>query len=457
MQWIFLSLITISLSFLSAQKTDEQMIAQIFETALTQGHSYENLRELCKDIGPRLSGSDNAAKAVEWGQKKLQEMGVDRVFLQKVMVPHWIRGEKEKAHLVNSASLGDQTLNICALGGSISTDKTGVSAEIIEVQEFSELAKLGKEKIQGKIVFYNRPMNPTHINAFRAYSSAVSQRSMGAVEAAPYGAVAVIVRSMNLRIDEYPHTGGMRYKEEVTKIPAAAISTQDAQLLHQLLAKEKSVTVYMKMSCQTLPDAPSYNVVGEITGSEFPEEIIAVGGHLDSWDLGEGAHDDGAGCVQSMEVLRLFKAMKIKPKRTLRTVLFMNEENGLRGALEYARLAKENKEFHLAAIESDSGGFTPRGFTVDGKQSKLQQMLSWLPHFIPYGIYYFAEGRSGADVSQLKDGRATLMGFKPDSQRYFDYHHASTDVFEAINKRELELGSAAITGLVYLIDQHGLK
>ena len=455
-------IIILFIGVLFAQETqkepsaDEKMFAQIYQAALEEGQCYENLRALCKDVGARLSGSPQAEKAVLWSKKVLEKLGME-VTLQEVMVPHWVRGAQEKAHIVANDAIKQRVLNICALGGSVGTKEGGLQAEIIEVQQFSDLEKLGKEKVSGKIVFFNRPMKATNINAFLSYSQAVGQRTRGAVEAAKYGAVGVLVRSMNLRLDDYPHTGTMRYADGVEKIPAAAVSTNDAEYLSGLLKKHPAVQVSYEMHCKTLPDAKSYNVIGELKGSEFPNEIIAVGGHLDSWDLGEGAHDDGAGCVQAIEVMHLFNVLKIKPKRTLRVVMFMNEENGLRGATEYARVAKEKGEVHIAAVESDSGGFTPRGFSIDTSWPRMEKVLKWQPLFATYNVYAFFPGRSAADVGVLKDGRATLVGFKPDSQRYFDYHHAASDVFEAVNKRELELGSATITALMYLFDKYGME
>ncbi|WP_372368484.1 M28 family peptidase [Candidatus Uabimicrobium sp. HlEnr_7] len=440
----------------SEPSADEKMFAKIYQGALENGQCYENLRFLCKNIGPRLSGSMQAEKAVVWAKEVLEKLGM-QVTLQEVMVPHWERGEKETAYIVEQGKIKNQPLRICALGGSIATGKDGIQAEVIEVHQFEDLAKLGKDKITGKIVFFNRPMKATNINAFLSYSQAVGQRTRGAVEAAKYGAVGVLVRSMNLRLDDYPHTGTMRYQDGITKIPSAAISTNDAETISKLLKQHESVVVNYAMHCKTFPDAKSYNVIGEIKGSEFPNEIIAVGGHLDSWDMAEGAHDDGAGCVQAIEVMHIFNVLKIKPKRTLRVVMFMNEENGLRGATEYAKVAKEKKELHVAAVESDSGGFTPRGFSIDTSWPRMEKMLQWQPLFAKYNVYAFFPGRSAADVGVLKDGRATLVGFKPDSQRYFDYHHAETDVFEAVNKRELELGSATITSLIYLFDKYGME
>jgi carboxypeptidase Q len=300
-------------------------------------------------------------------------------------------------------------------------------------------------------------MDPTKIHAFAAYGGAVNQRGSGASEAAKYGAIGVIVRSMGLNQEDYPHTGALNYTPNIPKIPAIAVSTKHAEVLSKLLKDDASLQLYVETHCQMLPDAPSYNVIGELRGSQFPNEIIAVGGHLDSWDLGQGAHDDGTGCVQSIEVLRLFKAMGIKPKRTLRAVMFMNEENGLRGGREYAKQAEAKKEKHLAAIESDRGGFTPRGFTMSATDEVKTKIKNWKPLLEPYGLADFSQDGGGADISPLAPQGVTLIGYLPDSQRYFSYHHTPEDTFDKVDKRELELGAASMTALIYLIDQYGLK
>ena len=438
-------------------QTDESMIKKIFDEALSQGHSYAMLEQLTREAGPRLSGSPGAAAGVEWSRQVMQQYGFDSVWLQPVMVPHWVRGLKEVGRITNSKKLGAISVNICALGGSVGTGDDGLLAQVVEVKNFDELRQLGTKNIQGKIVFFNRPMDPTRINTFGAYGGAVDQRSSGASEAAKYGAVGVVVRSMGSNLEEYPHTGGMRYAPNIAQIPAVAIATRHADWLSQLLREDKGLQFYMETHCQTLPDAPSFNVVGEIKGSEFPEEIIVVGGHLDSWDLGEGAHDDGAGCVQSIEVLRLFKALGYKPKRTIRAVMFMNEENGLRGGLKYAELADKNKEKHLAAIESDRGGFTPRGFTIGADDKTRSKIQAWKPLLEPYGLSDFSQEGGGADIGPLAQQGVTLLGFLPDSQRYFDYHHTPEDTFDKVNKRELEMGAASMAAMAYLLDQHGLK
>lgn len=438
-----------------AQNNDTAFIRRIFDEALLRGQSYGMLGELCKTAPGRISGSANAQKAVDWGFKKMQALGFDTVYLQPCMVPHWVRGGKEEAKINSKA--GKVKVNICALGGSVGTGKKGIEAQVIEVKSLDELKTIGKEKIQGKIVFFNRPMDATHIHTFHAYGGCVDQRVWGAKEAGKYGAVGVIVRSMSLRIDEYPHTGGMAYEDSAAKIPAAAISTLHAEELSKMLAKDPNLKFYFRQMCETLPEVQSYNVIGEIRGSEYPNEIVITGGHLDAWDNGDGAHDDGAGCVQSIEALRIFKAMGIRPKRTIRAVLFMNEENGLRGGLKYAAMADSLKENHITAIESDRGGFSPRGFYLDGNKEKIEKVKQWIPLLLPYGLHDIKEGGSGADIGPLKKNNQNVLlaGFVPDSQRYFDFHHANTDRFENVHKRELELGAASIATFMYLITEHG--
>ena len=441
---------------MSGPEQDSLNLRKLFDMSLLNGQSYEWLDHLSNQIGGRLSGSVNAQRAVEYTKAELEKLGLDKVWLQPVMVPKWTRGTKEYAYVQPSEG-PTNTVNITALGGSVATPETGLRAEVIEVQGIEDLARYGREQIEGKIVFYNRPMRPDLIHTFEAYGGCVDQRYAGAKEAAKYGAVGVIVRSLSHKIDEYPHTGSMSYGDlpNSQRIPAAAISTKDAEYLSSILKLDPQLNFYYKMNCRNYDDVESYNVIGEITGSEFPEEIIVVGGHLDSWDLGDGSHDDGAGVVQSMEVLRLFKESGLRPKRTLRVVLFMNEENGLRGGNKYAEVAREKNENHIFALESDAGGFTPRGFSFDASDSQFKKIQSWEPLFKPYLIHYFEQGGSGADIGPLKGGNIVLAGLRPDSQRYFDHHHAATDTFEAVNKRELELGAATMASLVYLVDKYG--
>ncbi len=451
---------TFSTQLIGQSTSDEDaiFIRQIYDEALTNGETYQWLRYLAKDVGSRLSGSPQAAAAVEYTKQMLDTLDLDAVWLQPCMVPHWVRGDKEVVRISRSA-MGSVSLNALALGSSVGTGKNGISAEVVEVKTFEELEKLGKEAVEGKIVFYNRPFDATLLNTFQAYGGAVGQRVNGAIEASKYGAAGTLVRSMASGLNDVPHTGGMYYKDGIEKIPSVAISTNDAELLSSQL-KLGPVEVYMRTTSESYSEKMSYNVIGEIKGSEKPEEIIVIGGHLDSWDVGEGAHDDGAGCVQSMEVLRLMRRLGYTPKRTIRCVLFMNEENGSRGGRAYADTAKEKVENNIAAIESDRGGFTPRGFTMDGNSKdfdrKFKAMQAWLPLLEPYYLH-LKKGGSGSDISHLKNLGTFLIGFEPDAQRYFDYHHTPADVFEVVNERELELGAAAITSLVYLIDKYGLE
>lgn len=440
----------------AVRKSDSVMIKKLFDHHLTASSSYDWLRYLSNEIGGRLSGSVEAEQAVAYTERELKKLKFDRVWLQKVMVPKWVRGTPEFAFIESSPGVTTD-IPIAALGGSIATPALGIKAEVVEVKSFEELAALGKRKISGKIVFYNRPMDPTLINTFASYGGCVNQRYSGAEEAAKYGALGVIVRSMNLRLDDFPHTGSMSYGEltEQKRIPAAAISTNAAELLSATLALNPKTKLYFKQSCKQLPDVESFNVIAEIKGSTYPDEFIVVGGHLDSWDIGDGSHDDGAGVVQSMAVLESFKALNYRPKRSIRVVLFMNEENGMRGGNEYANQAKRKGEQHIFALESDSGAFTPRGFSFDTSVEMFQKYQKLEPYFEPYLVDHFTFGGSGADIGPLKSESIVLSGLRPDTQRYFDHHHSENDTFSEINKRELELGAAAMSALIYLVDQYG--
>ncbi len=429
---------------------DSVAIRRLFDEALTHGESYDNLRVLCKQIGPRLSGSANAQRAVEWGVAAMRRAGADSVWLQPCMVPRWERGKAESGRVVGVKGL--TTVPICALGGSVGTNGA-LRAGVVEVHTFEELAALPAAQVQGRLVFFNRPMDPTKITTFTAYGGAVNQRGQGAIEAAKRGAVGVLVRSMSVGVNDFPHTGAMRYAEGTTRIPAAAISTAAADKLSAALKATPALQFELRLTCRTLLDAPSFNVVGELRGANTSDEIIVVGGHLDSWDLAEGAHDDGAGCVQSIEVLRLLRATGLRPARTVRAVLFMNEENGTRGAQAYAAAAQKEAPARraFAALESDAGGFVPRGFSVEGTPAQVAAVQQWQPLLAPYGLTEIRAGHAGTDIEPLAKLGAVLVGLNPDSQRYFDVHHAATDVFEAVNRRELELGGASLAALIYLI------
>jgi hypothetical protein len=439
-----------------AQTNDELKFKEIYKSALTNSKCYSWLDDLSNKIGARLSGSAGAQKGVEYTKAQLETLGLDKVYLQEVMVPKWVRGEKEVAYILDNKT--KTVIPVCALGGSIATPKNGISAEVIEVHSIKEIEGLGLDKIKGKIVFFNRPMQPDNIETFTSYGGCVDQRFGGAKEASKFGAVATIVRSMNMRLDDFPHTGAQSYGDipKENYIPTAAISTNGANLLSKLLKSNPNLKFYLKQSCEQLEDVLSYNVIGEITGSEHPEKIMVVGGHLDSWDLADGSQDDGAGVVQSMEVLNIFKSIGYKPKNTIRAVLFMNEEDGGRGGKKYEELSKANNENHIFALESDSGGFSPRGFSFETDEVNLAKIQTWKGLFEPYLIHSFTKGHSGSDIEPLTSKKIIKAGLHPDSQRYFDYHHAANDKFDAVNKRELELGAATMAALMYLIDQNGI-
>jgi len=451
--WLFAFFTWVSGIPVQAQDaTDSIVIRRIFDAALNEGDCYRVLEHLCTKIGPRLSGSKGAEEAVKYTRSVMEQYGYGQVFLQDVMVPHWERGNISKAEMVSAGK--KYPLQICALGGSVATPEKGVSGSVIEVQSFEELENLGEHQVKDKIVFFNRAFDPTHIHTFRAYGGAVGQRSVGASIAAKLGAKAVIVRSMTHRIDDFPHAGGMHYDTLYPKIPAVAVSTKGAELLSKTLKENPDLQVTYTINPQWYPDAASHNVVWQWNGTRLPSEFITVGGHLDAWDLGQGAHDDGAGCVQSIEALRLLNMVGYVPARNIRAVMFMNEENGLRGGLEYAALAEKNGEVHRLAIESDRGGFTPRGFSIDHGGDTLAFFKRFSSLLAPYGLTDWVKGGSGSDIGPLRKLGTVCVGYIPDSQRYFDVHHAGSDVFEAVNKRELELGAASLAALIYLFDKY---
>jgi carboxypeptidase Q len=446
-----LSLLSYSLS--AQDVSDSLVLRKIYSYHLSQSNSYENLRYLCKKIGGRISGSAQAEKAVQWAKDAMIKAGADTVYLVPCMVPKWVRGPKEQCLM---ATANKEKLSVCALGGSVGTGKKGLTAPVIEVTSFDELEKLGAENIKGKIVFYNVAFDPTVIGTGAAYGKAVKYRWAGPSRAARLGAVATLVRSMTFANDDVPHTGSMSYDSLVNeKIPAFALGPRSADKLSQLLAKDKKVQLYLYAGCETLADVPSYSVVGELRGKEIPGEVIVVGGHLDSWDTGEGAHDDGAGVVQSIEVLAAIKAAGIRNKRTIRAVAFMNEENGLRGGRSYEAFAESENKKHIAAIESDGGGLVPRSLGIDAKADTFAYYKRWEKLFEPYMVT-ITQGGGGADIGPLEKIAVTQMSLNVDSQRYFDYHHTSNDVFENVHKRELELGAAAMSSLVYLLDRYGI-
>jgi len=456
---------------------DSVFFRRVFNEALENGQAYSRLGELCKTIGSRLSGSPQADKAVAWGKQMLSGYGFDSVYLQPVMVPRWERSKTEAlsftSAVFNTAIKGEKLQDFnceafeelplkpsknhkipaVALGGSVGTSGK-LQAGIVSMHSDAQLDSLGKAGVlKGKMVLLNRPFPETYLNTFRAYGACVGQRVNGASKAAAFGAVAVLVRSMSNRCDLHAHTGVMIYDDKQSKIPAMAVATAVANLLDKLSQQDPNLRISMELGCQSMPDAPSANVVAETRGSNYPKSIIAFGGHFDSWDQGEGAHDDGAGCMHAFEALRLLKSIGYQPRHTLRCVWWMNEENGLRGATEYAAVAGKINEKHVAALESDRGGFTPRGFGVDSVF--LPKVLKYKALLDAYSIGEIEKGGGGADIGPIRkvNPNAVLVGFIPDSQRYFDVHHSETDVFESVNKRELHLGAAAVAVMIAILDQ----
>ena len=456
-----LALVIATSSF--SQREDSIMIKKISDEILVNGKAYENLRHLTKKIGGRLAGSPQMTMAERWGEKVMKESGADKVIMQACKVPHWVRGGKDEA-FVPTFKQGNKTvglgilnkkLDVVALGNSMGSGAAGVTEEVLLVNSFDELEKK-KDEVKGKIVFYNYKFNDAFVSTFLAYRDAGQYRGNGPSRAAKYGAKAVIVRSMSNSTDNNPHTGATRYIDSFPKIPAVAIGLRDADWLSNELQKTK-LKVTIKTYGHFLDSATGHNVIGELVGLEFPDEIITVGGHLDSWDNCEGAHDDGAGCVQTIEILRAFKALGYKPKRTIRFVLFANEENGLRGGTKYADEAVAKKEKHILAMESDAGGFTPRAIGFTGSDDQYKKFLSWKELIAPYGCSEFVKGGGGADIGPLNRAlRTPTASLNPDSQRYFDIHHARNDVFENVNKRELQLGAVNMAAFIYLVDKYGL-
>ena len=446
------TLIAFAVTNLFAQELPRLAAEQLKDEGLKSLGAFKLLQELTS-IGPRLSGSAGYEKAVVWGKKKLLDAGCDSVWLQTVLVPHWVRGNVERA----SVHFGkkNEPLSICALGGSIATPKKGLRAEVIEVSSFEEVHQLG-DKARGKIIFFNRPFDVTNVAVGEAYGGAVNQRGNGAIEAAKEGAIAVLVRSMTNAVDDVPHTGMMRYNESVPKIPAAAISTIGANKLSDLLKKEKNVTVEISLECKILPDVQSYNVIGELRGIEKPDEIVLIGAHLDSWDKGTGAHDDGAGVAQCIEAVKLLKQLNLKLTRTVRVVLFANEENGLRGAKAYAERDENKIERHIAAIESDYGGFQPRGFSVKTDSASFEKVKIFSDILSISAADQIRIGGGGADVNELAKFGTVCFELNPDSQRYFDYHHSSNDTIDKVHPRELELGAISLAILSLAIAQNGI-
>ncbi|MDR6371081.1 hypothetical protein J2795_001873 [Chryseobacterium bernardetii] len=444
------SLLLFGMVAFGQSKEDSIQFRKISTEILNNGKGYSELRELTKNIGHRLSGSEAYEKSVKWAEQKLREAGADKVWLQEVMIPVWERG-KESLNIQTSNGKW-KSLKMVSLGNSEGTGGKDVSGEIIMVKSMEEYEKLPAEKVKDKIVFFNYAFSQSFIETFKAYGDAAKYRTTAASLTAKKGGKFAIVRSLSSAFDDVPHTGAMRYEDKVSKIPAVAIGSTTADELEALLKSQK-ITAKLNSNCGMKGEKLSHSVIGEITGKK-DQSVIVVGGHLDSWDVGEGAHDDGAGIVQSIEVLRTFKKLGIQNNHTIRVVCFANEENGVKGGIQYGKTVKEKNEKHLFAIETDAGGFAPRGIALDMDDAKRNQIKSWSNLFLPYGVYNFEERFSGTDLYPLHDMGIPAAELMPDSQRYFDIHHTEEDTFEKVNRRELLLGATALTQIIYMIDKN---
>ncbi|MGE8529011.1 M28 family peptidase [Chryseobacterium rhizosphaerae] len=448
---INLSVLILGVAFVSGQtKEDSIQFNRISTEILNNGKGYNELKELTKDIGNRLSGSQAYEESVKWAAQKLKDAGADKVWLQEVMIPVWERG-KESLHIKTSSGSW-KSLKMLSLGNSEGTAGKDISGEIIMVKSLEEYDRLPAEKVKDKIVFFNYPFNQGHVQTFIAYREAGAYRRTAASLTAKKGGKFAVIRSLSSAFDDVPHTGNMRYDDNVSKVPAVTIGNTSADELEALLKNQK-VTAKLNSNCGMRGEKLSHSVIGEITGKK-DQNVIVVGGHLDSWDVGEGAHDDGAGIVQSIEVLRTFKKLGIQNNHTIRAVCFANEENGTKGGKQYGKTAKDHNEKHLFAIESDAGGYAPRGISLEMDNSKRDQIKSWVNLFLPYGVYNFEGKYSGSDIAPLHEMGVPTAELVPDPQRYFDIHHTSEDTFEKVNRRELLLGSTVMTQLIYMIDKN---
>jgi carboxypeptidase Q len=434
-----------------SQNKDSMLLRSASNDIMWNGNCYENLRALTKTIGHRLSGSPEADRAVEWGKKAMEAAGADKVWLQPVDVPVWVRGaESLKLQLSGNDFVA---VSMLSLGCTEGTKGKLLEQEIVCVPDMESFDKLDAKQVAGKIIFFNYKFPQEIINTFEGYGNAVQYRSMAVNKASKKGAAAVIIRAVSTGEDDAPHTGTCHYEDSVNRIPAVAIGNITADKLAQA-CMGRTIKAQLIANCTNKGMKRSFNVIGEIQGSEKPNDIISFGGHLDSWDVGEGAQDDGAGCVQAIEVIRTLKALGLRPRHTVRAVLFMNEENGDKGGWAYSDSMKKSGLNGIFAMESDAGGFSPRGVGLDMPEPLKQKVRNWAPLFLPYGVYDFTPDESGTDIYPMKKLNIPLAGLLPDSQRYFDLHHSRNDVFESVSHRELKMGAWTMTAMVLLVDKY---
>ncbi|MBS4058304.1 MAG: M28 family peptidase [Bacteroidales bacterium] len=453
MKFLFaLMMLLLANSVALPQNADSLLIRKIFDQAMTSRKAYDHLEQLCTQAPGRLFGSPNSLLALDLMKAAFEQMGADTIYLQPFHTPAW-KCDSSSVYLIDS---GEQiSLHADALGPSPSTPAGGIEAEVIEVQSLDELETLGRKAIEGKIVFLNRKWDPTFIRTFEGYGDAVDQRAHGPEKAAAYGAIAAVVRSVTNSQDHFPHTGSTRFAGK--KIPALAISTLDADLLSATLSNSPKARLRLNVASEDLPDILTYNLIAERKGREKPEEIIVLGSHIDTWFNTAGAHDDGAGVVMTSDVLRIFSALQIPNKRSLRIVVYMDEELYQSGGRAYLEAVMAKGEKHYLALESDGGAFTPRMFTVDASPEIVEKIARFQPFVGPYGIETIKAGWGGVDIGPLKTIQVPLMSYGTDSQRYFDLHHSANDRFDKINLRELQLGIGCISAVIYLIDKYGYE
>lgn len=440
----------------AAQPIDElseirDLARRLSAEALSRGDTMRHLEELCRVAPGRLSGTPAAERAVEWAERTMRELGLENVRREPVLVPRWVRGDVERLTVVEPAEFAGEELPILALGGSVGTPARGVTAEVVRVTGFPALEELGEEGVRGKIVLYDTPMERSLLDPFAAYGQAVQHRTGGAARASYFGGVASLVRSMTLRVDDHPHTGNQRYRDGVPKIPTVALSTRATERVAGWLDGGRKVVVKLELACRTEEPVESSNVVGELVGRERPDEIVVVGGHLDSWDVGPGAHDDGAGSCHALTAVAMLHRLELRPRRTIRVVLFMNEENGLAGGRAYHESNIDALDRHVFALESDRGGFAPRGFSSNVEGPVRERLGAIVEGIAEIGAGRLFRGGGGADISPLGRDGVLTVGYVPDPNRYFDFHHTTIDTPENVNPRELELGTAAIATLIHVV------
>jgi len=451
----FLITLLIGALTVSAQDTEKNTISAIYQNALTSYESYNNLNELCTKAPGRLVGSKASELAIQILKAQIEKINPDTCWLQHYVTPSW----RVKSPCQATVQVGTKTeaLNVVNLGLSVSTPEGGITGEILEVRTLSAPDSLGSKVVKDKIVFFNRAMDNSKITTFEQYGGAIDQRAGGASKAAQYGAAGAIVRSLSTEHYDFPHTGVSRYKEGITKIPNISISTNDADKLSLINKQHPGVKVWIKSDTETIDSARTANIIAEIKGSKHPEKIILIGAHIDSWFNTPGAHDDGAGCEQMIDVFRLFRELNIKPENTIRLVLFMDEEMYQSGSKVYAESVGKEKKEHIVSIESDAGGLLPLGFGIEADNFVFNAIKKLTEPLFDYGIYKTTIGHGGTDIAPLKQFGIPLIGLTTNSQRYFEYHHSANDTVDQVSRREMQLGTAAIASLVYLIDRNGIK